>query len=344
VNVNVDLATRFGDWIETNLLKLDTGRIDRVTIDNHKVDPERGTITPGDVVTVERKTPTSPWTMEEIPPGQELDTSKVTSLTSALADLKIVGVRPKPAGLTKELKAAAEADSKGVRLSAQSRASLQSRGFYMTRDGQLVSNQGDVYVATQDGIIYLLRFGEVTLATGEALTAGTAEEPEAKDEPKKGEPAKTAAGDNRYLFVTAQFDPALIPKPESLSKPADAPAPELPEKVFARTAVEVKADEQKLKLDKEDYERKLADGQKKAQELTDRFAGWYYVVPGDAFRSIALDKAALLKPKGATTPTTTGGAAPGFPPGLNLPGGLNPSPHEPAPEKGDVPDSPPQIP
>ena len=34
----------------------------------------------------------------EMPAGQELNTEKLSGLTSALADLKIVGVRPKPEG------------------------------------------------------------------------------------------------------------------------------------------------------------------------------------------------------------------------------------------------------
>ena len=42
VNVKVDLSTRFADWIETNLLKLDAGKVRRVVFDNYKVDPERG--------------------------------------------------------------------------------------------------------------------------------------------------------------------------------------------------------------------------------------------------------------------------------------------------------------
>jgi hypothetical protein len=339
VNVNVDLAARFGDWIETNLLKLDTSRVQRVTIDNHKVDPEQGTITPGDIVTVERKPPSNTWTMEGIPPDQELDTAKVSSLTSALADLKIVGVRPKPAGLTKELKAAAEGESGGVKLSRQSIASLASRGFYMTRDGRLVSNQGDVYVATDEGILYLLRFGEVTVATGDALTAGTDEDEAAKKSEDATKKAATGTSESRYLFVTAQFEPSLIPKPDSLTKPAESGTPELPEHVFERTPAEAKADEAKEKLDREDYQRKLTDGQKKAQELTDRFAAWYYVVPGDAFRNIVLNKQALLKPKGpATSPT---GAS--LPPGLNLPGGLNAA-SPPAPDDHDEPDGPPPIP
>jgi hypothetical protein len=328
VAVDVDLSARFADWIETNLLKLDAFRVTRVTIDNHKVDPEAGTITPGDVVDFRRADPSSPWTMEEVPAGQELDTAKISALTNALADLKIVGVRPKPPGLTAELKAAA-ADGQGLALSRASQLSLQAAGFYVLKDGRLLSNQGDIYVRTDEGIIYVLRFGEVTLARGEALTAGTPDDAAKKDEGKKDEATKDAgAGDNRYLFVTAEFDERAIRKPEALAKAEVPPDPDgLPEKPFARTPEEAKADDEKAKREKEDFDRKVADGKKKAQELTDRFAGWYYVVPGDAYRTIVTNQAGLLKPKAAPGAGAAGeGAGPGgfgppagmLPPGLNL--------------------------
>src|SRR5262249_10169319 len=41
VNVKADLSTRFADWIETNLLKLDTGRIRRIVFDNYKLREDR---------------------------------------------------------------------------------------------------------------------------------------------------------------------------------------------------------------------------------------------------------------------------------------------------------------
>ena len=39
VNVKVDLSTRFADWIETNLLKLDAARVRKVVIDHKSFDP-----------------------------------------------------------------------------------------------------------------------------------------------------------------------------------------------------------------------------------------------------------------------------------------------------------------
>jgi hypothetical protein len=52
VNIKADLSTKFADWIETNLLKIDASHIRRVKFDNHKVDPERGVIIKGDVTTI----------------------------------------------------------------------------------------------------------------------------------------------------------------------------------------------------------------------------------------------------------------------------------------------------
>ncbi|MBV8555560.1 MAG: DUF4340 domain-containing protein, partial [Planctomycetaceae bacterium] len=143
VNVKVDLSTRFADWIETNLLKLETSRIRRIRFDNHKVDPEQGRIIPGNVFTIERKDASGAWTLVggEVPPDKELDTDKLQTLTSALGDLKIVGVRPKPPGLSQDLKMAAGGEVKPT--SNAGLLSLASKGFYLTRDGRLFSNQGD---------------------------------------------------------------------------------------------------------------------------------------------------------------------------------------------------------
>ena len=168
VNVKADLSTRFADWIETNLLKLDASHIRSIKFDNYKVDPEQGRLLRGDVLTISRKDASAPWTLDkEIPVGQELNTEKITTLTSALGDLKIVGVRPKPEGLSRELKLATSNDVKPTTTSAA--RSLMSKGFYPTEGGQLLSNQGEVVVTTDEGGVYTLRFGEVYFGTGEDL-------------------------------------------------------------------------------------------------------------------------------------------------------------------------------
>ena len=65
--------------------------------------------------------------------------------------------------------------------------------------------------------------------------------------------------------------------------------------------------------DKADHDKKIADGQKRVEELTDRFANWYYVTPGDSFRSIALDRKALLKAKQDKPARRADAGMPGMP-------------------------------
>jgi hypothetical protein len=318
VNIKLDPSTKFADWIETNLLKVDTFKIRKVVFDNYKVDIEQGTLKPGEGLTIERKESSGPWTINtEVPAGQELNTEKINEMTTALGDLKIVGVRPKPAGLSRDLRMS-EGD---VKVTQQASAlSLQSKGFYPYR-GRLLSNQGDVIVSTEEGIVYTLRFGEVTFATGEELSAGAAEsaEKEKKAEAKKGEGTGT---ESRFLMVTVAFDPALIPEP----KPEPEPPLTIPDDPFQlapddpKRIAEEKAEKEKAEKKKADQDKKIADGKKRADELTDRFANWYYVTPGTSFRSISLDRAALFKAKADTKPASSD-TTPSIPsvPGLNLP-------------------------
>jgi hypothetical protein len=320
-----DLSTRFGDWIETNLLKLDPFKLTKITIDNHKVDPEAGTVDRGEVLVLDRKTPSAPWNMESLPAGRVLDTAKVSAMTSALADLKIVGVRPMPEGLTAGLKADTT-EGGGLTITPEIRRSLQTRGYYLLKDGQLLSNQGDVILSGDDGVVYVLRFGEVTFASGETLTAGKGEDgPKPKpDDATKKDGAATPQGsiESRYLFVTAQFDPSLIDKPEP-APPAVPASGELPADAFQRTPQEIQAAEAAASQRLEAYNQKVEAGKKRAQELTDRFAHWYYVVPGDAFRSIVLDRTALtrsINDPGEPPAGPGGGLPPGFPGGMLPPG------------------------
>ena len=242
-------------------------------------------------------------------------------MADALGDLKIVGVRPKPAGLTRDLKKADPGTKGAIALTNSTLLSLQSKGFYMTRDNRLLSNQGDVLVTTDEGIVYTLRFGEVVFGSGDELTAGTADDAAKGDEAKGKDAAKKkseGSPENRYIMVTAAFDPELIKKPEVEAEPKPVKPGSIPDNVFAKTPEEQKAAKEKADRDKADYDKKIADGKKRAQELTDRFADWYYVTTGDSFRAINLDRAELVREKKPETPGGPGGNPFG---GLGGPGG-----------------------
>lgn len=318
VNVKVDLSTRFPDWIETNLLKLDAGRIREVDFDSHKLDPELRQIVPGEVVKIERKDGGAPWTLlGGLPPGKELNSEKTSALTTALADLKIVGVRPKPATLSRDLKVSS---SNAVNPNNEVEArSLVSKGFYPTNKG-FYSNQGDVIVSTDEGAVYTLRFGEVVFAAGDLLEAGGTDEGKAASKKAEG------TTESRYLLVTVAFDPKLVPEPE---KPREELS--IPDDPFQKAANDPKrvADEnaakEKASRDKAERDRKISEAEQKVKALSDRFADWYYVTPGDSFRAIALDRASLVRPKQDKPDGGPPGSSdlptgfPGLPPGFQHP-------------------------
>ena len=236
-----------------------------------------------------------------------------------------MGIRPRPPGL-KIL------DQEDLKLTQMVMVSLQNKGFFLTTQG-LFSDHGDVLVSTDEGVVYTLRYGGPVFAEGEDLTRGSADDVEKKNEPAKKDAAKKAKDtqENRYLMVTVSFDPAMIAKPESMEpKPATKPSGpvNIPDKAFApdpndpKYVAEQKEAKEKADREKTDYEKKIADGKKKVDELADRFGGWYYVTPGESFRSINLDRPAITQPKkppgesSAVPPDFHGGAGmpPGFPP------------------------------
>lgn len=340
VNVKADLTTRFADWIETNLLKVEASHIRRVLFDNYKIKEVRDArgsfleVERGEQPTIERKDSTAPWTMEGLPANQELVEDKLRSLTDALADLKIVGIRPKPAALK-------DIDQAGLRLTPAVMLSLQNKGFFLTQKG-LYSDQGDVIVSTDEGVVYKLRYGGPVFGSGDELTAGEPDDAQKKEEPAKDGTSKKEASkkdnatqENRFLMVTVSFDPTMISKPESMleKKPATTSTGlvDLPDKVFApdpkdpKYQAEEKEAKEKAEREKADYEKKLADGKKKVADLAERFGPWYYVTPGDSFRSINLDRAAMTQPKKPPgAPGSASDTGPGSSPFLN-PGSLPPA-------------------
>ena len=107
VNIKAEPSTRFADWIETNLLKVEASQ-DPPRRFRQLQDPGRSRpIAAAWCCSAARnrrsrgRTESGPWAMDDLPAGQELVEDKLRALTDALGDLKIVGVRPRPPGLKK---------------------------------------------------------------------------------------------------------------------------------------------------------------------------------------------------------------------------------------------------
>ena len=157
--------------------------------------------------------------------------------------------------------------------------SLQSKGYYFTRTGALMSNEGELQASSDDGIEWTLRFGEIVYGSGEAVTAGT----DASDDESAG------PGENRYLFITASFDPQLLDEPQQSRQPRvpgqggrcldrRGPREQTPPRCPRRLEGE-----------------RRAGSARKRSELNARFASWYYVISSSSFDKVRLDRADLLK-------------------------------------------------
>ncbi len=196
---DIDLSTRFADWIDPDLLRAPRNKIDGITLDNYSVNERTGSVVKGEVISLEKSD--QGWSFANQKNSRDLDTTKVKTLVGAISQLNIVGVRPKPEGL-----AAILSGAPGQRqISQTDQLSLQTKGFYLDRQGRLLSNEGEMRVRTSDGIVYTLRFGEVLYGSGLSVTAGGAEQ--------AGAEGQTGGTANRYLFVTAQFDESSLKMP-----------------------------------------------------------------------------------------------------------------------------------
>ena len=189
VKTDADVSAEFKDWIETDLLKLSTFDIRKVSINSYSINERRGTLENVERLTLTKKD--GKWTMSGRGSPKE---TKTTALASALDDLRIVDVQPKPANLTRDLKT-----RQGIQLAMNSVMSLRQKGFFITPNGQLFSNEGEIIVETANGLQYTLRFGEIAAGGTGAAGGGEAS---SEDE------SKPAEEERRYLFITVNHSDA----------------------------------------------------------------------------------------------------------------------------------------
>ena len=273
--MDLDISTRFADWIEASLLEVQANKIQNIALDNYSINERTFSIQPGEKIDLNYVD--NVWTTRSLARSSDLDTAKVRELAKTLAELSIVGVRPKPKGLSANLKG----ETGSMEMTQEDQLSLQSKGFYIARqDGRLLSNEGDVKVYSTDGVAYTLRFGEVLYGSGLEVSAGLSE--------GQGGRIGSDQSANRYLFVTCEFDPRLIAEPP---KPASMEFQNKPDSSLTQFDRDCREANRKH----QEWERKVQVGRELADRLNARFADWYYVISDDSFKKIHLSRAELTK-------------------------------------------------
>ncbi len=268
--IDVELSTRFEDWIDTDLLQTNRYRFDKIVIDDYSIDERTRRVSKGDQVVL--RSEDGQWRADKMASNQVMDTTKLENLLNTLDSLSIVGVRPKPAGLSASLARAGQGES----VSQADAMSLQSKGYFFNHDGQLLSNEGELQLYTKDGTKLVLRFGEVVYGRGDAVSAGIQ---------ASGESSGLA--ENRYLFVSAEFDSSLLPEP---SRPHDT--------LFLAKAdsllTEADKENKELHQQHERWRTNVENGRVKAAELNQRFGQWYYVISAESYERLHLERSDMV--------------------------------------------------
>lgn len=274
VKMDIDISTKFSDWIESDLLKVDKDKIDKVVLKDYSINERSGVVTNRDVLILSKDG--EAWKANRMGADEEVNKTKKDELLKALDELKIVGVRPKPAGLSQSL----QKEGNEMEISTEDYLSLRNRGFYFSRDGSLLSNEGEVEVSTTEGVEYTLRFGEVAYGSGLEVSAGS----DSVDS-QGGAPA-----DNRYLFITTRFNEKQFKEPPA---PANTDFLGKPDSVLTEGDRRAKA----VYEAHEEWKKKVEHGRQLSDELNSRFADWYYVISDVSFKKLHLTRKDLIEKK-----------------------------------------------
>ncbi len=199
------LSTKFKDWIEKDLLKMNAWDVEKVAVNNYTV-----SLQPPNRVLIDKKFELaadfkdSEWKLKELKKyvngegmttalgdNEELNKDKLNDLKTAVDELEIADVRRKPKGLGADLKA-----GEGMAKDDEGAMDLAKRGFYMvpmpSGVTEVLSANGEITVGMKEGLEYVLRFGET----------------------EEGGKGTEGEGQNRYLFVTTRVDMSKFPQPE----------------------------------------------------------------------------------------------------------------------------------
>jgi len=247
VSLDVDLSTRFSDWIDPDLLRINSPDVTEVSINNYKIE-ERGAgafgmtqlyKAQGDQVAVERPSPADPWTIEGLDAAkEEVETTRMNEVLSVLDEMKIVGVRPKfkyegKQLLTAELTPAdipeLKADAEKANYAYQAlQEDLMEKGFNFggTQEQlELVSENGELEFGTSKGLRYRLHVGKAVADEEDTIEIGSEEKEPKEEEASDPDADSTEDDSNRFMYVRVTFDESLLG-----DRPEEPKLPEVPTK------------------------------------------------------------------------------------------------------------------
>ena len=245
--LDIELSTKFSDWVEDDLLKLDRDKVVRLESHSSKVTPEDGVVDTVESLLTRTKS-SEDWVLADLnAETEEINEDNIRDMVNAADNVKLAGVRPRPTLQDGEQildgdlnivlpKAAAGIPAERLeqikgQIARQFQSDLEPRGFYLygnLDDLRLYTKAGELVVGTNDGVRYHLVFGEEFEGTEEEIvvggvtaTKGENDKPDGPEEEGDEDADEAESGDDedadspelkksRYLFVRATFDETLL--------------------------------------------------------------------------------------------------------------------------------------
>ena len=255
VPLRVELSTKFSDWIDTDLLRLDPNELTRINLDNYELQESAGDILgqtkqlskiDGEKISMslDATTPDANWAMDGLNVDQEaINMQGLVDVAKTLKDLRIVGVRPKTTFngkqvLTADLQINTDPEIRAnpvgfEKAIAQLRFEMSDKGFNLlakrTPTGQnelfFLCKKGELEFGTSQGVNYTLMLGNRVTDGQKAIDLGGNQSEEGSEPAAKTDLAQSAGDtdrrDRRYIVIRVNFDETLLgPKPAAPTPPA----------------------------------------------------------------------------------------------------------------------------
>ena len=106
IPLNIELSTKFADWIEPDLLQIEAADVVDIDLNNYQIEERSSGMfgqvkqlmkIPGDKLSIQRPSSTDDWELEGLDPAKEsVRQDAVNAIVSVLDDMAIVDVKKKP--------------------------------------------------------------------------------------------------------------------------------------------------------------------------------------------------------------------------------------------------------
>ena len=282
--LNIDLSTKFEDWIQPNLLQVEPEKLNRIEIDKYELQESgiarNGQISPMKTVrkgklALERPDGGSSWKVSDFDETKEtLVNAKLSEIVSVVQELTIADVRPKtnyegqplitPDLKVNEIEELKKDPQLFQSLLNQLQDEMSTNGFAITNNNglKLVSRFGNIKVGTEEGISFRLLFGDEFTEAKETIDIqGTQDE----DDSEEGSTAENSTEDpGRYMMIEVVFDEALL---NPIEPPGTEPTkPTQPEGYVALEAPKPEGDEKTETPPKDERDPKFIEYDKQLSD------------------------------------------------------------------------------